>query len=191
MNQSNEKSGGQVPAIRTWRERIGANPAFPLHAPNDVERAMEAEIADLRARIDTAIVVPSRAYNPLDTPEFRERLDAYTRAMAKASLFDPASVNTSFEARKNLTDFLEAWCSKFTITLSGHQLRMALDLINPDGPTDEDQLDDYLYFGVRQHKDDNGKIDTGMCCWNDDTDGVLPLDGEYVAPRPSHGTGDK
>jgi hypothetical protein len=69
-----------------------------------------------------------------------------------------------------------------TITLSGHQLRMALDLINPDGPSDSDQLDDWLYFGERQHRDDDGKEGIGMCCWNDDTDGVLPLDGEYVAP---------
>jgi len=34
--------------VRTWRERIGAKPDFPLHAPTDVERAMEAEIAELR-----------------------------------------------------------------------------------------------------------------------------------------------
>ena len=65
-----------------------------------------------------------------------------------------------------------------TVTLNGHQLREALDFINPDGPQDRDQLDDDLTFGVRQHKDDDGKISTGMCCWNDDTDGVLPLDGE-------------
>ncbi|KQQ93652.1 hypothetical protein [Massilia sp. Leaf139] len=50
MTQRNESSGAAAaPAIRTWRERIGAGPDFPLHAPNDVERAMEAEIADLRA----------------------------------------------------------------------------------------------------------------------------------------------
>lgn len=36
------------PDVRTWRERIGAKPDFPLHAPNDVERAMVAEIAELR-----------------------------------------------------------------------------------------------------------------------------------------------
>lgn len=51
MNQSNEKSSGQGAAIRTWRQRIGAGPDFPLHAPNDVERAMEAEIAELRAQL--------------------------------------------------------------------------------------------------------------------------------------------
>ncbi|OEZ91527.1 hypothetical protein [Duganella phyllosphaerae] len=66
-----------------------------------------------------------------------------------------------------------------TITLDGHQLRMALDFINPDGLADRDQLDNDLTFGVRQHRDDDGKVSTGMCCWNDDTDGVLPLDGEY------------
>lgn len=36
--------------VKTWRERIGAGPEFPLHAPTDVERAMEAEIAELRAQ---------------------------------------------------------------------------------------------------------------------------------------------
>lgn len=42
---------GRVPAapIKTWRERIGQPPEYPLHAPTDVERAMEAEIAELRA----------------------------------------------------------------------------------------------------------------------------------------------
>lgn len=72
-----------------------------------------------------------------------------------------------------------------TITLSGHQLRMALDLINPDGPSDDLQMDDELTFGIVQHKDDDGKAATGMCCWNVDTDGVLPLDGEYSAPAAS------
>lgn len=36
--------------IMTWRERIGQQANFPLHAPTDVERAMEAEIAELRGR---------------------------------------------------------------------------------------------------------------------------------------------
>lgn len=36
------------PDVRTWRERIGKAPTFPLRAPNDVERAMVEEIAELR-----------------------------------------------------------------------------------------------------------------------------------------------
>lgn len=36
------------PDVRTWRERIGKAPTFPLHSPNDVERAMVEEIAELR-----------------------------------------------------------------------------------------------------------------------------------------------
>lgn len=71
-----------------------------------------------------------------------------------------------------------------TVTLDGHQLRMALDFINPDGLCDRDQLDNDLTFGVRQHQDDDGKVSTGMCCWNDDSDGVLPLDGEYDGTDP-------
>jgi hypothetical protein len=35
--------------ISTWRERIGQAADFPLHVPTDVERAMVAEIAELRA----------------------------------------------------------------------------------------------------------------------------------------------
>ncbi|MGG7603509.1 hypothetical protein [Massilia sp. BKSP1R2A-1] len=38
--------------IKTWRERLGLGEAYPLHAPTDVERAMVAEIAELRARIE-------------------------------------------------------------------------------------------------------------------------------------------
>ena len=76
------------------------------------------------------------------------------------------------------------------IVLSGHQLRMALDLINPGGPDERDELDDQLLFGIRQHRDDDGKVSTGMCCWNGDTDGVLPLDGEYEAPAAPAAQGD-
>lgn len=69
-----------------------------------------------------------------------------------------------------------------TITLSANQLRDALEFINPDGPADELQCEDELTFGIRQHSDDDGAVKTGMCCWNDDTDGVYPLDGDYSAP---------
>jgi hypothetical protein len=41
--------------ISTWRERIGQSADFPLHVPTDVERAMVAEISELRA----AVHVPS------------------------------------------------------------------------------------------------------------------------------------
>lgn len=70
-----------------------------------------------------------------------------------------------------------------TVTLDGHQLRAALEFINPDGEGDPDQLDDWLTFGVVQHKDDNGEAATGLCCWNDDSDGVLPLDIVCVAEK--------
>jgi len=65
-----------------------------------------------------------------------------------------------------------------TVTMTGHQLREALDFINPDGDDDNEQRDNWLTFGIVQHKDDEGKASTGMCCWNDDSDGVLPLDGD-------------
>jgi hypothetical protein len=35
--------------VRAWRERMGKPADWPLHAPTDVERAMVAEIAELRA----------------------------------------------------------------------------------------------------------------------------------------------
>ena len=44
--------------IKTWRERINVGADFPLHAPTDVERAMVAEIAELRA--ETCSSVPAR-----------------------------------------------------------------------------------------------------------------------------------
>lgn len=69
-----------------------------------------------------------------------------------------------------------------TITLSGHQLREALEFLNPDGDDDEDQRDNELIFGIVKHADDHGEMAVGMCCWNDDTDGVLPLDGHRAAP---------
>lgn len=36
--------------VRAWRERMGKPANWPLHAPTDVERAMVAEIAELRAQ---------------------------------------------------------------------------------------------------------------------------------------------
>jgi len=74
-----------------------------------------------------------------------------------------------------------------TVTLNGHQLREALDFINPDGEGDPDQLDDDLTFGIVQHEDDEGKAKSSMCCWNDDTDGVLPLDSEPRAAQLDSG----
>jgi hypothetical protein len=72
-----------------------------------------------------------------------------------------------------------------SISLSGNQLRAALDFINPDGPGDEEQCNDYLYFGVRKHRDDDNKVSEGMCCWNEDTDGVFPLPDEYAPVEQS------
>lgn len=73
------------------------------------------------------------------------------------------------------------------ITLTGHQLKEALELISPVGPDgahDVNELENDLTFGMCHHRDDNGKEAFGMCCWNDDTDGVLPLDEDPVAvPR--------
>lgn len=42
--------------VKTWRERIGQHPDFPLHAPTDVERAMEAEIAELRMQATRPVI---------------------------------------------------------------------------------------------------------------------------------------
>lgn len=67
-----------------------------------------------------------------------------------------------------------------TVTMTCHQLREALEFINPDN--DPELLDDWLTFGIVQHKDDEGNATTGLCCWNEDSDGVLPLDGE---PAPA------
>ncbi|MEW6023566.1 MAG: hypothetical protein AB1807_15665 [Pseudomonadota bacterium] len=47
-NKEQAGNGAACAAVQTWRARIGAAPDFPLHAPTNVERAMEAEIADLR-----------------------------------------------------------------------------------------------------------------------------------------------
>lgn len=50
MKPTNENSSTSARhTVRTWRQRIGVGADFPLHSPNDVERAMEAEIAELRA----------------------------------------------------------------------------------------------------------------------------------------------
>jgi hypothetical protein len=47
MNEISRAEGGA--AVKTWRERLGFGADFPLHSASIVERAMEAEIAELRA----------------------------------------------------------------------------------------------------------------------------------------------
>lgn len=64
--------------IKTWRERIGAGPDFPLHVPTDVERAMEAEIAELRAQQTSAASIPGTIPGTIrpasyEAAPFRER----------------------------------------------------------------------------------------------------------------------
>lgn len=36
--------------IKPWRERAGLSPAYELHNPSTVEKAMQEEIAELRAQ---------------------------------------------------------------------------------------------------------------------------------------------
>lgn len=62
--------------VKTWRERIGAGPDFPLHAPNDVERAMVAEIAELRRRIECAAPFAPDADPEKDFSDWMERRGA-------------------------------------------------------------------------------------------------------------------
>lgn len=77
MNQTNEQSGAAAaPGVKTWRERIGAGPDFPLHAPNDVERAMVEEIAELRCRIERNANPTSDADPEKDFSDWMERRGA-------------------------------------------------------------------------------------------------------------------
>lgn len=72
------------------------------------------------------------------------------------------------------------------VTMNANQLREALNFINPDGPSDALQCEDELTFGIRQHRDDDGTVSTGLCCWNEDTDGVYPLHGDApIAAQPA------
>lgn len=71
-----------------------------------------------------------------------------------------------------------------TVTISGAQLAEALEFINPDGAASPEQLEDELTFGMVNHRADDGTIGYGLCCWNDDTDGVLPLSDDPAVPSP-------
>jgi len=54
----------RVPGVRTWRQRIGVGKDWPLHAPNDVERAMVAEIAELRLAAAKVAALAPKAETP-------------------------------------------------------------------------------------------------------------------------------
>lgn len=83
--------------IRTWRERIGVSADFPLHAPTDVERAMEAEIAELRARLaprrDHRATGQSSGEFP---PEIESLLSGYRKAgyLRKAMAADEKEIGS-------------------------------------------------------------------------------------------------
>lgn len=107
------------------------------------------------------------------------------RAMIAAAPTIPAQAPAA-EVR---ADALPGWERGIaTVTMNGHQLREALEFINPGGDDEPDERDDELTFGVVQVKDDTGHVSTGLCCWNDDSDGVLPLSGE-PSTADSAGTG--
>lgn len=70
--------------VRTWRQRIGVNKEWPLHAPNDVERAMVAEIAELR----TAFAAKAEALAPTEgimVPKFAGQFDSHQDWVNRAS----------------------------------------------------------------------------------------------------------
>lgn len=50
--------------IRTWRERLGVGSDYPLYMPTEVERAMEAEIAELRATAAPAVATAPAGFRP-------------------------------------------------------------------------------------------------------------------------------
>jgi hypothetical protein len=141
----------------------------------------------------TALLEAARAIPPLTAPAPTDELRTFLTEMTQSgkdmngSHWIPraAKLLASLEAApapQQSEKHLPGWDRGIaTVTLSGHQLREAMDFINPDGEGDPDQLDDELTFGIVQHKDDDGKESTGMCCWSGDTDGVLPLDGGYEA----------
>jgi hypothetical protein len=68
--------------VRTWRERIGKAPAYPLHAPNEVERAMVEEIAELRE------VTVSRPPGPKFMADGRQLIVVGGQAISMGALLD-------------------------------------------------------------------------------------------------------
>ena len=70
------------PDVRTWRDRIGKGPTFPLHAPNEVERAMVEEIAELRE------VAVSRPPAPKSMADGRQLIVVGGQAVSMGALLD-------------------------------------------------------------------------------------------------------
>lgn len=111
----------------------------------------------------------------------------YQAALSAVPAQEPAPTMSQFASKADYEAAISKQPAPVTVTLTGHQLRCALALINPDGETDIDQLEDYLTFGIVTHYDDAGVIGRGMACWNDDTDGVLPLDDALFEPAKQEG----
>lgn len=56
-----QKKQAPMALIKTWRERIGAGADFPMHAPTDVEQAMQAEIDELRSCLTPEATIAAAA----------------------------------------------------------------------------------------------------------------------------------
>jgi hypothetical protein len=100
------------------------------------------------------------------------RLHGYGATQVRALLSEAAAIAEQVQGQQPEP---QQFGAVQTVCMDGHQLKEALEFLAPDRDEDPDQLDDWLTFGVVKHKDDDGNVSTGLCCWNDDTDGVYPL----------------
>ena len=182
-----------------WREKMGA--AVRALADEPEVAGARDQSPDLAARYDRLLAAAQNVVDEaLDDADSRMHPCDVRNDEVKAQ-HTPAPVQALFYAIRALRsapgtptaanqDHLPGWERGIaTVTLSGHQLREALDFINPDGDDDTEQREEALTFGIVKHKADDGAEAVGMCCWNDDTDGVLPLDGVPGTPGSEIGGG--
>ncbi|MGI4846201.1 MAG: hypothetical protein ACRYF7_23165 [Janthinobacterium lividum] len=94
--------------VKTWRERLGFGSDFPLHAATNVERAMEAEIAELRgcvsqpaALLDENELAALRRFN--ETCEDGEGYDVPKETMQRLAAI--GAVRRTSGSYYELTDF--------------------------------------------------------------------------------------
>lgn len=110
-----------------------------------------------------------------DQSYWRHELAAYDRAFTR--LLSGELKHYAAPSPQDSRDALDATY----VTLTVKQLLDAIEFLAPEYLSDPDQVETEILFGVVQHQDDEGNVGTAMCCWNEDSEGVLPLEDDRTA----------
>jgi hypothetical protein len=148
------------PDVRTWRERIGKASTYPLHAPNDVERAMVEEIAELRE------LAVSRPPAPKSMADGRQLVVVGGQAVSMGGLLDLQRDAARYRWLRDKADAMTGTAApmvasldesgRTVVLIDGEDLDTAVDMAMALRPARRAvNLKAVAAEGVREHKKGN------------------------------------